>query len=166
MECIVLDYMDNDYGNDLLSHLRDKVLHMTTQDGYKSIRKDGYIYANTKGKYPAASGHSECYGNCHGLVCLFDLRGKTEQELNDFSLTHLLFKMGGSRQPQKSTVYLILAPTAYNSIICNEDGPVPSEKPCDFHIPKYECWFPEKIPLDCIKTALCVKVTIPTPQDP
>lgn len=168
MEILVLEYRDNEYDEDLLSYLRNRVFHLTTHKSYDLIQKDGAIFTNNRGdRYPVNSGRRKCYGNCHGLVCLFDLRGKHKTEIDDGLLrynflrppgTH--FEVGSEQFIERRMVYLLVSPSAYPSLITNDKGPNIFNDPsaCNFHIPKVECWFPKTLPLTSIEKLLSVKV--------
>ncbi len=83
METQSIEFIDTGYKEQLLGLLRDKVFHVTTAKAFENIQKDGFIYGNQDAKYPLNEGSLKSFGRCRGWVCLFDLRGKSDKEIEN-----------------------------------------------------------------------------------
>jgi hypothetical protein len=164
MQTINLPFTDNNYDQELYHRLNGRIFHRTTFESYQSILNDGYIYANIDGKrYYNNSGRRLCYGNCHGFVCLFDLRSTEYGNIDDPVRSFIFHPSGKSHHhiTSKEMVYLILSPACYESIISSKTVNILDDpSPYGFHIPKFECWYPEKISIDHVEVALCVQVSL------
>src|SRR3989337_4365420 len=83
MEIESIDFEDIGFKDKLLGLLRDKVFHVTTAKAFENIQKDVFIYGNQDAKYPLNPTSLNSFGRCRGWVCLFDLRGKSDEEIDN-----------------------------------------------------------------------------------
>ena len=127
MRVMSFDFHEGNYKKGLLVQLREKVFHLTTAEAYKKIKQDGFVFNNKDGRYPINTGSSKSFGRSRGWVCLFDLRGRSEEEIEE-----ALFRYPFINPPwfQKNLVsysesrlaYLILSENCHNNLILdNED---------------------------------------------
>lgn len=83
MQIQSIDFIDTEYRDELLGLLREKVFHLTTAKAYRKIRKEGFIFSNQDEKYPLNTGSLKSFGRYNGWVCLFDLRCKSDEEIEN-----------------------------------------------------------------------------------
>jgi hypothetical protein len=160
-----LDYIDGDYEVELLRRLRENVFHVTTIEACGSILRDGFVFASKTGKYPINTGSQKSVGRYRGWVCLFDLRGKTEKEIDEalncyYFLGPHWFEEYSPNYTELKLAYLILSPSCYQHLIPNEivrtcwnDGSGYTQ-----YIPRVECWFPGNLPIDYVERVLYVRI--------
>lgn len=156
-----LDYINTNYNNELLGHLRETVFHVTTIQAYESIQREGFfIYSNNKGEYSINTGSQLSFGRHRGWVCLFDLREKSDKEIEDtlFCYNFLRprwFAKHWADYSEWTLVYLLLSSKCYGHIVTKplNDGTVYTQ-----YIPKSECWYPEDLPLNCIQKVIQVNI--------
>lgn len=163
MEIQSIEFIDTEYKDQLLGILRDKVFHVTTAKAFKSIRKDGFIYGNQDAKYPLNESSLNSFGRCKGWVCLFDLRGKSDKEIENglncyyFLMPSWFKELNESEHYTESRlVYLYLSHAYYNELVPNCEARK-NDKPSQF-IPEVECWYPGNIPIGYIEKSLCVTI--------
>lgn len=167
METESIEFIDREYKEQLLGLLRDKVFHVTTAKAFENIQKDGFIYENQDAKYPPNIGSFESFGRRRGWVCLFDLRGKSDKEIdNVLSRFYNFLGPEGFDKLNKSEhytewrlVYLYLSHAYYNDLVPNREASEARKngKPSQF-IPEVECWYPGNIPIGHIEKSLCVRI--------
>lgn len=163
MEIESIDFEDIEYEDKLLGLLRDKVFHVTTVKAFESIQKDGFIYGNQDDKYPPNVSSLKSFGRCRGWVCLFDLREKSEKEVEngldcyDFLRPSWFVELNESEHYNESRlVYLYLSQAYYNELVTNREASKNDKYPK--FIPDIECWYPGNIPIGYIKKSLCVRI--------
>lgn len=164
METQSIEFIDTGYKDQLLGLLRDKVFHVTTAKAFESISKDGFIYENQDAKYPVYIGSLKSFGRCKGWVCLFDLRGKSDKEIENvlsrfynFLRPEWFVELNESEYYTESRlVYLCLSHAYYNDLVSNREASQ-NNKPSQF-IPEVECWYPGNIPVGHIEKSLCVRI--------
>jgi hypothetical protein len=166
------DYRDDNYKDDLLSRLRENVFHVTTIKAYESILKDGFIFANQEGQYLINVGSQKSVGRYKGWVCLFDLRGKNDKEIDAalncyYFLGPHWFEEYSPDYTELKLAYLIISSSHYIHLIPNKvartcwtDGSGYTQ-----YIPKVECWFPGNLPVDYIEKVLRVRIYASVPKD-
>ena len=166
------DFTDRNYEHELLGRLRENVFHLTTEESFQKIKKDGFVFNNKNGKYPVYAGSDKSFGRNQGWVCLFDLRSKSEQEIED-TLSRYYF-LGPSwfveYLPDRTDLrlaYLLLEPKCYNRLIPNETARALGNDPSVYtqHVPKAECWFPGNMPLAFVQQVLLIRIRKSTPKD-
>ena len=164
MEIESIDFEDTEYKDQLLGLLRNKVFHVTTAKALESIQKDGFIYENKNAKYPLNESSLKSFGRCRGWVCLFDLRGKSDEEIDNvlsrfynFLRPKWFVKLNESEYYNESRlVYLCLSQAYYNELVPNREASQ-NDKRSQF-IPEVECWYPGNIPIGHIEKSLCVRI--------
>jgi hypothetical protein len=147
--------------------LRDRVFHVTPIENLSGIESTGFIQHNGDKKFAYASSMSEnSYGRRHNWVCLFDFRGKSENELREVrsdytfddpfqDVVHPFLEMPED-SPAASTAYLFLRREAYKRLIPAAN--VKQEAVWRTLIRKVECWYPGDIPVSLIESALVVNI--------
>jgi len=164
MEIESIDFEDIGFKDKLLGLLRDKVFHVTTAKAFENIQKDGFIYGNQDAKYPLNPTSLNSFGRCRGWVCLFDLRGKSDEEIDNvlsrfynFLRPKWFVKLNESEYYNESRlVYLCLSQAYYNELVPNREASQ-NDKRSQF-IPEVECWYPGNIPIGHIEKSLCVRI--------
>lgn len=172
MEIRSIDFIDTQYRDELLGLLKEKVFHVTSAKAYRRIRKDGFIFANQDEKYPLNTGSLKSFGRYRGWVCLFDLRGKSDNEIDDALMCYSFlgpswFKEYYQNYTEYRFVYLLLSETCYNSLVPNREGRTSWKDGSGYtqYVPCVECWFPGKIPIQLIEKAICVRIRNYVPKD-
>lgn len=152
--------------------LNGNVFHITNEEGYRGIIKDGII-KNNKNKnfeyiYPQSEGN---FGTRLGYICLFDLRDKTNIYEKNIDFTpegngyHLLLQY-----LRRNNLHIfILEEMEYCKLInWQEAKHRKDEYDKEFcsgnynlevdwvHAPYYECWYPNDINLSLIKQIVTV----------
>ncbi|KAF0121142.1 MAG: hypothetical protein FD151_1375 [bacterium] len=165
METQSIDFIDTEYGDQLLRLLREKVFHVTTTKAYRRILKDGFIFGNQDEKYPPNAGSLKSFGRYRGWVCLFDLRGKSDKEIDDaltryYFLGPSWFKEYFQDYTESRLVYLLMSETCYDQLVPNQEGRTSWNDGSGYiqYIPDIECWFPGKMPIGLIEKAICVRI--------
>ena len=163
METESIDFEDVEYKDQLLWLLRDKVFHVTTAKAFENIQKDGFIYGNQDAKYPLNPTSLNSFGRCRGWVCLFDLRGKSDKEIEN-GLNCYYFLMPSwfeefnesEHYTEWRLVYLYLSHAYYKDLVPNREASQ-NDKRSQF-IPEVECWYRGNIPIGYIEKSLCVRI--------
>ena len=166
MEIESIDFVDTEYADQLLGLLRENVFHITTAKAYRRILKDGFIFGNQDGKYPINTGSLKSFGRYRGWVCLFDLRGKSDKEIDEGLMVYYFLKPSWFNEyfqqyTESRLVYLLLSPDAYDYLMPNHEGGkllTPDGSAYTQYIPNVECWFPGKLPVALVAKALCVRI--------
>jgi len=165
MEIQSIDFIDTDYSIQLLGLLREKVFHITTAKAYRRILKDGFVFANKNEKYPLNAGSVKSFGRYRGWVCLFDLRGKSDKEIDETLIRYYFlgpswFKENFQNYTESRLVYLLLSATCYDDLVPNQEGKTSWNDGSGYvqYIPNAECWFPGKMPIGLIEKAICVRI--------
>ena len=75
-------FHDNELREKLLPVLKDEIFHVTSYSRFEKIEEAGFIKSNVNGELGYTYTQSEnSYGRKRGYICLFDLRRKTEEEI-------------------------------------------------------------------------------------
>lgn len=137
--------------NELLSHLINNIFHQTTFKAFESIKSDGCVKNNKDGSFQQSYSQSKTsFGNKNGYVCLFDFR--EIKTIDDPQIEkEILIRYNFMSDRITSNAYLILESKFHSEIIPNDQA---STMKGDFMIPKYECWYKDKLPLEKIKKVL------------
>jgi hypothetical protein len=139
----------------LLPILKEKVFHVTSFTRFEKIEDSGFIKSNSSGEFGFTYSVSEnSYGRKRGYICLFDLRNKTEAEI-DNGLECIYFL--GARELGDKQVHLILKAEYYSKLIHTAQA----KKEIRFRemwIPYVECWYPEDLPLANIEEVIIVNI--------
>ena len=139
----------------LLPILNNNIFHVTSYERFEKIEKEGYIKSNKNGELGFTYPQSEnSYGRKRGYICLFDLRNKTKEEIeNGLDCFYFLdIYAFGNKQ-----VYLILMEEYYTQLIDTEQAKADIGY-TEMWIPNMECWYPEDLPLDNIKEVIIVNI--------
>jgi len=140
---------------DLLPLLRDRIFHVTSHRAFRKIIKCGEIRSNNYGEFPFTFPQSENnYGRKRGYVCLFDLCGKSDNELQN-ALDCFFFL--GPRQLGNKPVFLIIDDICHNIIVGNTTA-VRERTYREMFIPKAECWYPGNVPISNVRDAIIVNI--------
>ncbi len=160
-----IDFIDTEYRGQLLGLLREKVFHVTTAKAYSRILKDGFIFANQDGKYPLNAGSLKSFGRFRGWVCLFDLRGKGDKEIDEALMRYYFlgpswFKVHFQDYSEARLAYLLVSETYYDHLVPNREGRTSWNGGAGYtqYVPDVECWFPGKMPVQLIEKAICVRI--------
>lgn len=163
-----IEYVDEDYADDLLGRLLGQVFHLTTRAAFELIKEAGEIRHNREESFPINVASEASYGRKKGWVCLFSLRNKDKNTVQQ-ALDKYYF-LGPSwfcnRTPAFSEwnlAYLFLDSAACSDLVQNESAQ--EEEPHGHYIPEAEVWFPGNIPLDLIEEVLQVRIRIKAPKD-
>ena len=136
----------------ILDQLRGNVFHVTSENSLSSIRQQGYIATNETGLLDTPFGFPSSYGRRKGYVCLFDLRGKSDADIQ-FGHDCLCFTHPSALGAH--IAYLLLSGAAHCEIITESEAKrdVGPHGSWDW-VPRLECWFPRDLPFDSIKSIL------------
>lgn len=170
MEIINKEYLDGNR-DEMLSLLKGTVFHLTTQASYNSILKDGMIYNNKDGCFKINTSSQNSFGRLAGYVCLFDLRNKDDDSIEDILNKYPFLGPPWFRQPKQpcddydewNLAYLILDPKHYEKLIPYEKA-LEHFKVSDVWqqvIPHAETWISDHIPLEWISIVYPVLIREP-----
>ena len=137
----------------LLPILKDKIFHVTSYERFIKIQKSGFIKSNADGKLGYTFSQNS-YGRKRGYICLFDLRSKTDEEIN-IGLECLYFldiHDLGDKQ-----VHLIFNEEYDYKLIDTKQAKAEIGFK-ELWIPYVECWYPEDLPLSNIKDMITVNI--------
>lgn len=144
-----LDFIDRNHESELLVYLRENIFHVTTMKAYESIQRDRFIFGNQEGKYPIYTGSQKSFGRYQGWICLFDLRGRNDKEIEEalecyYFLGPRWFMEYSLDYTELKLVYLLLSPQCYEHLKPNEIARTSWNDGSGYtqYIPKVECWFP------------------------
>jgi len=157
MEATRIKINDTEVKEKLFPFLSGNVFHVTTTEAFIKIRKSGYINSNKncnryKINYPQSC---NSYGNKNELVCLFDFRQKSYEEIEDCAKILL---NPGNRPETEKVVYLLLNENSYKNLRLQGLN-IPIEEYKKYaHVPKSECWYPKKISLEKISKVLIANI--------
>jgi len=172
MDIQSIDFIDMQYRDELLGLLREKVFHVTSEKSYRRIQKDRFIFANQDEKYPLNAGSLKSFGCYRGWICLFDLRGKSDKEIDDALMCYYFlgpswFKKSYQTHTEYRFVYLLLSETCYDHLVPNREGRASLKDGSGYiqYIPGVECWFPGEISTQLIEKAICVRIRNSIPED-
>lgn len=158
-----LTYIDEDHHEPLLHRLRGRVFHMTKWSAMEQIRLHGRV------KHDAAPLTHVTYDNSFarqkGYVCLFDLRGATEDAIERTIEDYMFLGPAFLRErndlyEEDYLAYLIVDPNAAHLLVPNASAYGSGTH----YIPQTECWYPGDMPLVCVERILCVRARRNRPQ--
>jgi hypothetical protein len=107
---------------DMLSLLKEKVFHLTKKDAYERILTSGIVCNNKDGCFKLNTSSGNSLGRLSGYVCLFDIRGKSDSEIDDilgkyYFLRPNWFKEVDGNYFEWNLAYMILSPEYYEQLI-------------------------------------------------
>lgn len=165
MEIQSIDFIDTEYSDQLLGLLRENVFHVTTAKAYRKILKDEFIFGNQDDKYTINPGSLKSFGRYRGWVCLFDLRGKNDNEIDDALIGYYFLGPSWLKEyfqnfTEMRLVYLLMSKAYYEYLVPNREGRKSWDDGSGFtqYIPDVECWFPGKMPIGLIEKAISVRI--------
>ena len=141
----------------VLPLLMGKVFHVTSFKSYYVILRDGMIKTNKERDFKFTFPQSEIsYGRKRGYVCLFDLREKSNDIIEE-ALGRFYFL--NPPYSQNKPVFLIISPRLYSSLVLINDAKAKEEIGYkEMYIPDVECWYPGSISLEYVEEILEVTV--------
>lgn len=167
MQVISFKFSDGNYHKELLGQLRGKVFHITSVDAYEKIKQDGFVFHNRDGQYPTNTGSVKSFGRNRGWVCLFDLRNKSEEEIEDALFRYYFvnppwFSKNIGDFSESRLAYLILNPHCHDDLILQNEqlrGEIWSDSlRCTQFVPQVECWYDEKLSIECVQQVFLVTI--------
>lgn len=164
MQIIEIEY-SNGNQHELLLLLKGTVFHVTTQNSYESIVKCGMICNNKDSKFNLNTASQNSFGRLTGYVCLFDLRNKADDTIDDILekynfLRPSWFERYYENYSEWNLAYFILSPTYHDKLI-------PYEKALEDYstsgiwphaVPHAETWVSDHIPLKWISKVYLVVI--------
>ena len=136
-------FHNNELRDKLLPKLLEKVFHVTSYDRFEMIEKSEMIKSNADGKFGYTYKVSEnSYGRKRGYICLFDLRKKTDEEIQH-GLDDFYFL--GNRKLGNKQVFFVLKENRYSKLI-HTDQAKAEIRFKETWIPYVECWYPKDLP--------------------
>ncbi len=158
-----IEYIRQDYKDNLLGKLFGNIFHLTTNTAFEQIRKDGYVYHNRDGRLGINTCSEKSFGRNNGYVCLFDLRNENEITIEETLMRYDFlgpswFTHYAREFMELNLVYLLLHSDEYDRLISNEIAKSGQ------YVPKTECWYPGNMPLHCIREAFIVKIVKDPPK--
>ena len=167
-----IEYVDEDYVEDLLRRLRGSIFHLTTKKSFELIREDGFVLHNKERRFALNVASEKSFGRSRGWICLFDLRELSREDIEDtldryYFLDPSWFKQYEPDFTESNLAYLYLHPKAYAEIVPNETAMRvwQETKRYEHYVPKTECWYPGDMPLACVEKILLVRVYKSAPKD-
>jgi hypothetical protein len=159
-----IEYIRQDFKDDLLEHLLGTVFHLTTKTAFEQIKNDGYVYHNQNGRLGLNPSSEKSFGRNKGWVCLFDLRDETSDSIEETLMKYWFLAPSWFAHLERefkefNLAYLLLHPDEYWRLIPNEIADMGQ------YIPKEECWFLGNMPLRCLKKILLVRIIEAVPKD-
>lgn len=165
METQKIDFIDTECSDQLLRLLREKVFHVTTTKAYRKMLKDGFVIGNQDEKYPINAGSLKSFGRHRGWICLFDLRGKSDKQIDDALMAYYFlapswFKEYFRGYTESRLVYLIVSAICHDQLVPNQEGRKSWNDGSGYvqYIPDVECWFPEQMSIGLIEKVICVRI--------
>jgi len=163
-------YLRHDEVHEVLTLLLSgKIFHVTSNRGIGGILKSGIIHPNSDKRFSLAHGGQIGYGLRNGFVSFFDLRD-TSTEGESLLQPHEYLYYPRPNDWSKYS-YLIFNPAHYGKLkyqnrnnlssiesILPLNTKLPSPAESANYIPKFECWFPGKCPLDFISEIINVQI--------
>jgi hypothetical protein len=144
---------------------REKVFHVTTTVAYGRILKEGFIIGNQDEKYPLNAGSLKSFGRRLGWICLFDLRGKSDKQIEDALTAYYFLAPGWFKEyfrdyTESRLVYLFVSATYHDQLAPNQEGRKSWNDSSGYvqYIPNVECWFPGQMSIGLIEKAICVRI--------
>jgi hypothetical protein len=147
----------------LQRRLLDHVVHVTTRDAFKKIKRDGAIKSNKTGRFTPTHWRSPASYFCEDdCVSVFDFRSVTLDLLEEANQLHNVLTILNP-QPAHKPVFLLLKQTRLGALRqwkpwMNEGGDIFAPA-FGRGIPHFEAGYPKEIPLDAIDRALLVTVS-------
>lgn len=164
-----IEHLDIDGANlraVLLRRLRERVFHVTSQENFEKIRRDGAVLHNRDERFPLNVASQKSFGRMRGWVCLFDLRGCDDRTLeNTLEKYNFLEPRSFVHYEPEFTIselaYLFMKFNTYNDIAPNEVAQ--KECPHGHYIPRTEAWYRRDVPLSCVASVLLVTIRTEAP---
>jgi hypothetical protein len=129
--------------------LRGQVFHVTSTEALESIQRAGSIISNQDGRFGFTFPQSKnSYGRERGYVCLFDLRGASEEAVSD-ARTKFNFLHPTAADP----AFLFVQEAHHPSLVPWTEAPTGA-----MLVPYVEAWYPGHIPVSALSHALAVVV--------
>lgn len=141
----------------LLDRLLGTVFHLTSEDAFRAIVRDGGIGHNRDGRFPLNCGSPRSFGRLHGYVCLFDLRNPSPARISlARELCDFLYPDWLTGERAGNPVYLVLRPEAWNRLVPNASAYYVCRASTRTlkYLPGAECWYPGNLPLQDIRAVL------------
>lgn len=150
--------------------LNGSIFHVTSNRGIRGIEKCGFIHSNYDKRFPLAHGGQTGYGLRNGFVDFFDLRNI---DGDNPPYEYVYFP-----RPNNWTKYsfLIFNSKYYDELLFQnreyidwqdifpKGTKLPTKDEPANYIPKYECWYQSKCPVDKIIEIVDIQI-IWTPQE-
>lgn len=160
-----LKFINRAHEDDVLKLLSGEVFHLTTKQAFDQIKSDGFIFHNQNRRFKVNTSLKNSSGRKRGCVCLFDLRNKGRDDIDDtFDRYNFIeppwFCVDGQNFSEYNLAYLILNASCCEKIVSSEEVKevcFESNEP-EFYIPKTECWYPGDLPLACIREVIIVRI--------
>ena len=135
----------------LLPLLRGRLFHLTKEDAFEDICRDGSVSCNRQPPISWAPRQLENgYGRKRGWVSLYDLSDPTQLEIKEALIYHWFLR---SIRKENPLVCLIIAEAVWPSLISwkRASREVGGK---EFFIPFVEAWYPGDLPLRLVTDSL------------
>lgn len=150
-----LEIAHADLRHHFLGKLRNKVFHFTSLEAWKQIQITGCILPNQNNKFQQSSTQSShSVGHFLNAVCLFDLRNRTEKQIERGLY---LYDFLGLHRPKEKSYYFIIDPKYYSSLISLPELDEEIRK-TKMYIPDIESWHIG--PIDLSKISECYELSV------
>lgn len=155
---VVLHKIKCEYGelrHRILPLIVNTVFHVTNKVAFDGIIRDGSIRNNQNNDFYYSFGQSEnSYGRKRGYICLFDLRDKSDEVIDEalmrYNFLHPFYS-------EKKTYFFQISAAIYPSLIDTSEAK--KEIGCsEMWIPNVECWYPSDLSIDYIEKVTQVQV--------
>jgi len=139
----------------VLPKLRGFVFHVTAVAGLKGIRKDKMIWNNRDAKFSFTMPPSiSSYGRKRGYICLIDLRGITNEQLET---TLIKYRFLNLESAENNPIFLFISESLFPELIpwtkARDEGAWD-----EVWVPRVEAWYPGNISIDNISCGISVHV--------
>ena len=160
-----IEYINEDFKEDLLERLRSNIFHLTTKRAFELIKENGFVYHNKNNKFALNTTSEKSFGRNRGCVCLFDLRKQSRAIIDETLMKYYFLRPSWfiRHEPEfteSNLAYLFVHPREYNRIIPNDTAKKVwlETKKYEHYVPKTECWYPSNMPLECVGKVLLVRI--------
>lgn len=172
MNIEMIEYINTDYADELISRLRGSVFHLTCQHSFNCILEDNRIRHNKDGRLPVYPGSESGFGRKKGWVPFFDFRCTTNEVIEKtieryYFLGPSWFKSYHPDFSESKLAYLFLSEHGVNDLIPNSHARKILKESVDYeqYIPDTECWFPGEVSLNLIAKVLLVRIFNDAPKN-
>ncbi len=155
---------DENLKSEILPLLKDKIFHFTSHKACHGILEDDKIKSNINNEFKYTySVSNNSYGVKKGYVCLYDLRNKSDEVIDD-ALTRLYFLRPNNWD---KVIYFILSSEYHSDIIDISQVKKDEKKDKKYYmwIPEVECWYPSDISLGNISEIIEVNIINRKPKE-